>query len=77
MGHVKHPALHLLQELAQIVMVKGKSTLQKGKKKSKGKNCDTLNLKKMQDDKRTTLKGFFQVIKQYCGKDLPPREQRG
>lgn len=56
MGHVKHPALHLLQELTQIVMVKRKSALreqkrpektdrpwwQKLEKKTRGwKNCDT------------------------------------
>lgn len=38
MGHVKHPALHLLQELTQIVVVKRKSTLQEQKKKTREKN---------------------------------------
>lgn len=76
MGHVKHPALHLLQELTQIVMVKRKSTLQEQKRE--GEECDSLNLTKTQEDAGTaTPKALFEMITHYCGEDSPPREQRG
>lgn len=59
MGHVKHPALHLLQELTQIVMVKRKSTLQEQKKRE-GEEGDSLKLTKRQEDGRTAApKGLF------------------
>lgn len=41
MGHVKHPALHLLQELTQIVMVKRKSALREQQNRGEGQTLMT------------------------------------
>lgn len=43
-GHVEDPALHLLQELTQIVVVKGEGALQETQKMTRKNSCGKTNL---------------------------------
>lgn len=81
MGHVKHPALHLLQELTQIVMVKRKSALREQQVRGERQ---TLMTKTWENDSRMEelrhLRFYFKWSNYIEGtglKDSPPGEQRG